>query len=77
MELIAKFLDSLVECALIGQALFLQKQQSLCHGFEIELFRPTFIACALAFGQLCLNVNQFPNPIRFQHNRVLTLCICI
>jgi len=77
MELIAKFLDSLVERVLIGQALFLQKQQGLRHGFEIELFRPTLIACALTLGQLCLNVDQLSNLVGFQCNRALALGVCL
>ena len=69
--------------ALLGKAVFfqpilhlslihiLQEDQCLCHSFEVELLCPTFVAHALTFDQLCLNVNQFPDFIRFQCNRCL------
>ena len=72
-----EFFDSLVECVLIGQALLLQKQQSLRHGFEVELFRPTLITDTFTLGQLCLNVNQFSDGILLELNLGFALCICV
>jgi len=71
-----QFGNALVQGVLVGQALFLQKLHSLCHNFEIVFREPTLIADALVLGQPCLNVNQFPDFIRFQRNRVLAFGIC-
>ena len=71
-----QFGDALVQIILVEQIFLLQEDQSLCHGFEVVLLCPMLIACAFTLGQLCLNVNQFPDFIRFQRNRVLAFGIC-
>ena len=58
MELGVKLCDSLVECVLVEQTIFLQEDQGLCHSFEVVFFRPTLVADALALLQFCLNVHQ-------------------
>ena len=71
-----QFGDALVQIILVEQIFLLQEDQSLCHSFEVEFLRPMFVANALALSQPCLNVNQFPDFIRFQRNRVLAFGIC-
>ena len=54
----------------------LQEDQSLRHGFEVELLCPTFVANALAFGQLCLNINQLCKVGRFRLYLGFARCVC-
>lgn len=47
------------------------------HGFEVELLCPTFVANALAFGQLCLNIDQLCKVGRFGLYLGFALCVCL
>ena len=76
MELGVKLCDSLVECDLIGQALFLQKLHGLCHNFEIVFREPTLIADALVLGHPRLDVDQFPDGILLGLHLGFVLCVC-
>ena len=64
VELGIKLCNSLVECVLVEQTIFLQEDQGLCHSFEVVFFRPTLVADALTLLQLRLNIDQFPDAVR-------------
>ena len=49
----------------------------MCHSFEVELLRPTLIACTFAIGQFCLNVNQLPDGILLELRLGLALGVCL
>ena len=59
-----QFGNALVQGIFAEQSLLLQEKQGLRPAFEVEFFRPTLIADALARSNFCLNVNQFPDFIR-------------
>ena len=59
-----QFGNALVQSIFAEQLLLLQETQGLRPAFEVELFRPTLIADALARSNVRLNVNQFPDLIR-------------
>ena len=59
-----QFDNALVQGIFAEQSLLLQEKQGLRPAFEVELFRPTLIANALARSHFRLNVNQFPDLIR-------------
>ena len=75
MELGVKLCDSLVECVLVEQTIFLQEDQGLCHSFEVVFFRPTLVADAIALFQLRLNIHQFPDAVGLKLNRALALSV--
>ena len=59
-----QFGNALVQGIFAEQLYLLQETQGLRPAFEVELFRPTLIADALARSNVRLNVNQFPDLIR-------------
>ncbi len=59
-----QFGNALVQGIFAGETFLLQETQGLRPAFEVELFRPTLIADALARSHFRLNVNQFPDLIR-------------
>ena len=59
-----QFGNALVQGIFAEQLFLLQETQGLRPAFEVELFRPTLIADALARSNVRLNVNQFPDLIR-------------
>ena len=59
-----QFGNALVQGIFAEQLFLLQETQGLRPAFEVELFRPTLIADALARSNIRLNVNQFPDLIR-------------
>ena len=59
-----QFGNALVQGIFAEQLFLLQETQGLRPAFEVELFRPTLIADALACSNVRLNVNQFPDLIR-------------
>ena len=59
-----QFGNALMQSIFAEQLLLLQETQGLRPVFEVELFRPTLIADALARSHFGLNVNQFPDLIR-------------
>ena len=59
-----QFSNALVQGIFAEQSLFLQENEGLRPAFEVELFRPTLIADALARSHFRLNINQFPDLIR-------------
>ena len=71
-----QFSDALVQIILVEQIFLLQEDQSLRHGFEVELLCPTFVANTLALGQLCLNINQLCKVGRFRLYLGFARCVC-
>jgi len=70
-----QFSDALVQIILVEQIFLLQEDQSLRHGFEVELLCPTLVADALALFQLRLNIDQFPNAVRLGLDSAFALSI--
>ena len=61
-----KFGDTLRQLGLGAYAVLRQKRHRLCHLLEIEHLGPAFVACALARGQLDLDVDQVTYFIRIR-----------